>query len=323
VLNAAIVGLGWWGQTLLRAVQGKSEKIRFTRGVTKELDAARELGQANNLVLSDDLSAVLDDPKIEAVVLATPHSLHVEQVIAAARAGKHVFCEKPLSLTRDGAEQAVTACKRANRVLGVGQNKHFWPGMSALRKIVSSGELGTLLHIEGHYSNEHSTKFFASWRDAPDETPGAGMTGTGIHLADAFVALGGPVSEAYTLFRSKRAGHDPRDTVTAVLSFANGLSGTLACVRASPIYWRVHVFGDNASAESLGENELVVRRRGGLVERTVFPAIDSVKAELEAFATAASGGAPYPISPQAMIDTIAAFEAINTSMRTGERVRLS
>ena len=323
MLNAAIVGLGWWGQTLLRAVQGKSELIRFTRGVTKELDAARELGQVNGLTLSDDLSAVLNDPKIDAVVLATPHSLHVEQVIAVARAGKHVFCEKPLSLTRAGAEQAVAACRQAGRVLGVGQNKHFWPGVSALRKIAASGELGTLLHIEGHYSNEHSTKFFAGWRDQPDETPGAGMSGTGIHLADAFIALGGPIAEAYTLFRSTRAGRDPRDTVTALLSFANGLSGTLACVRASPIYWRIHVFGDSASAESLGENELVVRHKGGVVERTMFPAVDSVKAELEAFATAASGGAPYPITPQAMIDTIAAFEAINTSMRTGERVRLS
>src|SRR4029079_3689790 len=135
-------------------------------------------------------------------------------------------------------------CKKAGVAIAVGQNKRFWPSMVELRKVVASGVLGRVLHIEGHYSNENSSNFFAPWRDLPTETPGAGMTGTGIHLLDAFVNLGGPVSRVQAQFMSKRGGHDPRDTVSALFRFENGVSGFLGAVRASPFYWRVHVFGD-------------------------------------------------------------------------------
>ena len=257
------------------------------------------------------------------MVLATPHSLHADQIVAAARAGKHVFCEKPLSLKRADAERAVKACLDAKRVIGVGQNKRFWPAMTALRGVVASGDLGEVMHIEGHYSNENSSNFFAGWRDKPAETPGAGMTGTGIHILDAFVSMAGPVAEVSARFASMRGGHDPRDTISVLFRFKNGMSGTLGAVRPSPFYWRVHAFGDKGSAEALGETELVVRRSGKTIERTVHPAIDSLRAEFDAFAQAVAGGAPYPITPAEMTATIAAFEGIIESIASGKPVEIS
>lgn len=322
MLNAAIVGLGWWGRNIVNAIQGASERLRFVHGVTKEPEAAQELARAHGLRLSTELDAALADPAVEAVVLATPHTLHADQIVRVAHAGKPVFCEKPLSLTRADAERAVAACRTAGVVLGVGQNKRFWPSMRELRRVVASGELGEVLHVEGHYSNENSSNFFASWRDLPSETPGAGMTGTGIHILDAFVSLCGPMADTHARLAVRRGGHDPRDTISALFRFESGVSGFLGAVRASPFYWRVHVFGDAGSAEALGEHELVLRPRGSKAgQSTTYPPVDSLRAELDAFADAVAGRAPYPITPEEMVATIAAFDAVIRSLASGRTER--
>ncbi len=322
MINAAIVGLGWWGKSIADAVQGKSRKLRFVHGVTQELDATRDYAQSKGFRLSATLEEALSDPAVQAVVLATPHSLHCRQVMQVAAAGKAVFCEKPLSLTRADAERAVAACSKAGVPLGVGQNKRFWPSCTELRRVVASGALGRIMHVEGHYSNEHSSKFFAPWRDLPSETPGAGMTGTGIHILDAFANIAGPAEQITAQFISHRAGADPRDTVSVLFKFRNGISGFLGAVRASPLYFRVHVFGDEGSVEALDETRTIIRLRGGKTEVKEFPKIDSVLAEIDAFADAVAGIAPYPITTAEMVDTIGSFETIINSIRTGGTIRL-
>ena len=119
-----------------------------------------------------------------------------------------------------------------------------------------------------------------------------------------------------------RSGTDPRDTLGVSFEFASGLTGYFGAVRASPIYWRVHVFGDEGSAEALGETQLVLRTRGGKVEVRDFPKIDSILAELDAFADAVEGRAPYPIASKEIVDVVAAFEAIITSMATKKPVAI-
>jgi predicted dehydrogenase len=149
------------------------------------------------------------------------------------------------------------------------------------------------------------------------------MTGTGIHLLDAFVSVGGPMSEVNARVAIYRTGRDPRDAASVMFRFASNVSGYFGLVRASPVYWRVHVFGDEGSVEALGETEIVMRARGGKVERREFPKVDSIRVEIDAFADAAAGRSPYPITPSEMVDTIAAFEAIIRSMETGRPVSIS
>lgn len=323
MIDAALIGLGWWGTNILKAVQGKSEKLRFVHGVSKEIDAAVPLAATHGFELSSELDEALSNPRVQAVVLATPHSLHTEQILRVAAAGKPVFCEKPLALRRADARRAVDACRRAGVALGVGQNKRYWPSMQELRRVAAGGALGCLMHIEGHYSNENSSQHFSSWRAAPSETPGAGMTGTGIHILDAFVSIAGPVSEVRAQFVSRRPGPDPRDTVSVLFRFENEVSGMLGAVRASPFYWRVHVFGDEGSVEAIGETRTVVRLPGGKTEVRDFPPRDSLLAEFDAFADAVSGHAPYPITAAEMVDTIGAFEAIARSLDSGSAVRVA
>ena len=320
MIDAAIVGLGRWGRTLVEAVQGKSDKLRFTYVVSRSPDRLRDFAARHRLDLVGDLSPVLADRAIDAVVVATPHSLHCDQTIAVASAGKAVFCEKPLTLTKAEAERAIDACRKAGVVLGVGTDKRFFPALQELLRLVKGGELGRILHLEAHFSNEVAGTF-SEWRYSPDESPAGGMTGTGIHMLDALVALAGPVRRVQALLLSHKPPPDPHDSLSALLEFTSGVSATLAIVRSTPAYFRLHAFGREASAEALGRTDLVLRRSGEEPQHLSFPPVDSVRANLEAFADAVAGVAPYPIRTEEILDTVAAFEAIAKAAKSGEPVR--
>jgi predicted dehydrogenase len=169
VLTAAVIGLGWWGKTLVESVQGTSDEITFAAAVTgTSSDEARAFAERHGMRTLDSLDAALADEQIEAVVLATPHSLHTAEVIAAAAAGKHVFCEKPFALTKADAEAAVEAVTRAGVTVGLGYNRRFHPEMARLRDAVRSGELGVVLHVEANmtFPNALSLKP-EQWRADP------------------------------------------------------------------------------------------------------------------------------------------------------------
>jgi len=122
MINAAIVGLGWWGKTLVESVQGTSGDIQFVAGATRtKSPETLAFAEAQRFRLADNYAALLADPKVDAVVLATPHSLHAQELAAAAAAGKHVFCEKPFALTKADAEASAEAARKAGITLGLGQ----------------------------------------------------------------------------------------------------------------------------------------------------------------------------------------------------------
>ena len=323
MLDAAIIGLGRWGQNYVNSVQGASERLRFTRGVVTNPDKSRQFAAKHGLRLSTDYAELLADRAIRMIVLATPNSQHPAQVIAAAKAGKAVLCEKPLALTRADAERAVSACAAADVPLGVGQDKRYWPSMQEMKRVVDSGVLGELLHIEGHFSNENaSRKLQFGWRESPAESPGGSITATGIHVLDAYINLLGPLRRVSTQHIVKRPPPESLDTLAITFEFANRVSGVLCGVRATPLYWRVHVFGNQGSAEAISPNELILRTSGGNFERRTFEPVNALRANLEAFADAIEGRAEYPIPTAQMIDVIAGMEAIVMSLDTAAAVTL-
>ena len=316
MIHAAIVGLGRWGRNLVQASLGR-EEFRITHAVEPDIGNARDFCSEHHLELFDNLDAVLADSTVGAVLLATPHSLHPALVKACAAARKEVFCEKPLALHRADAVDMFDACRKANVMLAVGHSRRFWPSMRALRDIVASGQLGTILHVEGHNSNENSNSVVAGWRLSPEESPGGGLTGAGLHILDAFVSMLGPVRRVYAQFNSREPGPPAVDTAMMTLDFANGVTGTLATVRATPFYWRVHVFGTKGSAEVLDEATLVLRMTGNKPERTAYPPIDVLRAELDAFVDAIQGKRPFPVPEVEVLSTLEAFEAALQSMTSG------
>jgi predicted dehydrogenase len=319
MIRGAIVGLGRWGRSLVAAAH-EHPRLQIVRAVEPDIAAARDFAGRHHLELSSDLNDVLADPTINAILLATPHSLHPAQVIACAAARKQVFCEKPLALRRTDAVRMFDACRKAGVVLAVGHNRRFWPSMAALRGIVASGELGTLLHIEGHNSNENSQNIMSGWRLSPEESPGGGLTGAGLHVLDAFVSLLGPVRQVCAKLHSREEGPPPLDTAMLAMDFVNGVTGTLSTVRATPFYWRIHVFGTQGSAEVLDETTLIRRVSGHAPERQTLPAIDVLRAELDAFADAIDGKRPFPVPEADVLATLSAFEAALDSMACGQSV---
>jgi predicted dehydrogenase len=320
MINVAMVGLGRWGQTVLNSIQGKSERLRVVHGVTKEPDAARELSTRHGFTLSTELDDAIADPAVQAVILATPHSLHVAQICQVAAAGKPVWCEKPLALTRAEAERAVAAVRDARISLGSGNNKRCFASMRELKRVVDSGAIGQVLHIEGHFSNEHSTRVTGGWRDDPSESPGAGLTGAGLHVLDAFVNLAGPIAYVDARTVSRKPPPDPRDAVAALVQFAGGATGVMGTVRAAPMFWRCHVFGTDGSAEARGEDTLIVGKIGSETHEQVFEHVDSLRVLLEAFADAVEGKAPFPVRPEQMLEVIGAFEATVKSLEQGKPI---
>ena len=318
MIHCAIVGLGRWGRNLVEAAAKGGLKV--TRAVETDLGRARDFCALHHLDLTDDLDAVVTDRTIDAVLLATPHSLHLPQVIAAASAGKQVFCEKPLALRREHASLMFSACRNAGVTLAVGHNRRFWPSMRALREIVVSGELGTILHVEGHNSNENSQSITEGWRLLAEESPGGGLTGAGLHVLDGFVSLLGPARQVYARLSRREAGPPPQDSAMLAIDFANGVTATLATVRATPFYWRVHVFGTKGSAEVLGEGTMVLRKSGHQPQTLSYPAIDVLGAELAAFADTIENGKPYPVPEADVLATLSAFEAALQSMQSGQPV---
>ena len=316
MIHLGLVGLGWWGERLLDAAAGSS-KLRFVHAVSPRPEMRAALAGRHGLRLSPDIATMLADDAVRAVVLATPHSLHRAQIEAVARAGKPVFCEKPLTLTRADAVASVRACEQAGVLLALGHNRRFLPALAELHKIIAAGTLGKLLHVEGHVSNQNSGANFAPWRHDEDESPAGGLTGTGIHMLDCFVNLLGPVARVSTQLVSWKPAPGALDSLAVLLRFRNGMSGTLAMVRATPTVWRLHIFGTEANVENHDETEIVLRAGSRPPERHSLPVVDTLRLELDAFADAVTGRAPYPIPTDQMIATVAVFEAITRSVAAG------
>jgi predicted dehydrogenase len=323
MIDAAVIGLGRWGKNIVESVQGKSKRLRVIRGVSKEPDLVRDFAATKGFELSTEFEDAIQDPRVQAVFLATPHSLHVGQISAVAAARKAVWCEKPLALTRAEAERAVAATKSAGVPFALGNNKRCFSSMRELKRAVADGVIGEILHIEGNFTNEHSTRVKGGWRDDPRESPGGGMTGAGLHLIDAFINLVGPIETVDARVHSQKAPPDPRDAAAALVQFSSGATGVLATVRAAPMYWRIMVFGTKGWAEAREETTLTVAKVGEQPVTQVYPAVDSLGVLLEAFGETIQTGKPFPVSTSEMLDVAGAFEAIIQSMAENRPVDVS
>ncbi len=322
MLRAAIVGLGAWGQRLVNSVQG-SDCIQFVAGATRTVEASAGFARERGFPLYADYRKVLADPDIDAIVLATPHSLHAQHVTEAAAAGKHVYVEKPFTLDRASAQDAVDACRRAHVTLAVGFNRRFRTAMAELRRLVTSNALGQVLHVEGsHHGPLAVARSIDHWRSQRSETPGGGMTAKGVHVLDLMVSMVGHVRSINACCERRVSAADVDDVTAMTLRFTSGVSGYLSTVLSTAYYWRLHVMGSRGWAELRNERILTTCETGGKPRTIEYPENDTVRAALEAFAAAATGGAPYPVTGEDAVNSAAAIEAVVRSAATQAEVIL-
>jgi predicted dehydrogenase len=317
MLDAAIVGLGAWGQRLVRSAKD-SAKLRVVAGTTRTRAKAQAFAAGHGIRLVDGYEAVLADPAIDAVLLATPHSIHGAQVIAAAKAGKHVYVEKPFTLDGPSAREAAEACAKAGTTLAVAFTRRFRPAIVEMRRLIASGELGQVLHVEGSsHGPPRQQRGGDSWRARRDENPGGAMTAKGVHVLDVMLWMGGQ-ARAVTAFSDRREFPvDVDDVTTMLLRFDTGATGYLSTIYSTATYWRLHVAGSKGWAELRDERFLTTCPIGGKPVATEFPDGDIVRAALEGFADAVAGRARYPVPPDDAVNSSAILEAIERSVATG------
>ena len=325
MINAAVIGLGWWGKILGRELS-RSGRFRVIRLVDLRVDAARDITEPPDAVFSTRLEDALSDPGVQMVVLATPHAEHDAQISAAARAGKHVFSEKPLSLTAAGAKASIRACQQAGVVLGIGHERRFEPPMMEMLRLAKTGALGTLLQVETNFSHD---KFLAlapdNWRLSPMHAPAGGMTATGIHLIDLAVEVLGPAVSVLARSATLASNFPSGDCVSTLINHACGANSTVNVMLNTPFISYFRVFGnlgwvevkDKAHLEAPEGWLLTHCRKDGKPQVYEFPVATPVRDNILAYADAIEGKAPYPISAVAMLRTISTLEAVFKSAASG------
>jgi len=335
MIRAAIVGLGWWGKTLVESAVN-SDAIRFvagaTRTVTPEVEA---FANKNGFRLMANYEAVLADRDIDAVVLATPHSMHGAQVVAAAAAEKHVFCEKPFTLTKREAENAIAAVRKAGVTLALGYNRRMHPEMNKLRDMIRTGELGTILHVEATMTFPNVLFINPShWRADKKETPLGGLMPMGVHAVDGMIDLCGPIDHVFAQSFRRAAPIDADDTTSILFRMKEGMSGYLGTMTTTGPGFSFQVFASKGWLRLEGVTHVAgassEERRMRLFGTCKFQPVkgegktwqaattDISRVALETFAKAAMGGPAYPIPYDQMIHGVAVTEAIVRSAGLGK-----
>ena len=329
MVRVAVVGLGWWGRIIVQLLKG-SAKLKAVK-VVDPSPLAVEFAREQGVPLVADLGGALADREVDAVVLCTPHSLHTDQIVAAAKARKHVFCEKPLSLSRAEVMRAIDAVKANGVQLAVGHEKRFEPPLVELARLAQSGALGTLLQIEANFSQDKFLSMPAdNWRLSAKEAPAGPLTATGIHLVDLSVRFMGPAESVYASVKQLGSQLANGDTLAILANFKSGGHALISAVLATPYDGRFAVYGSKGWAEVRDKSHpespqgwtLTTALRGEQKRSLDYPPAPAVLANLEAFADAIEGRAPYPVPHEQMIGTVSALEAVVKSTRSGavERV---
>ena len=328
MINAAIVGLGWWGKTLVESVSGVSDEIRFVAATTRsKTDDDKAFCKLHKLDLRESFETVIEDDDVDAVVLVTPNSMHAAQVIAAANKGKHVFCEKPMALTGADAQAAVDACENNGVKLAVGYSRRFHPEMTDLRNRIRAGELGTILHCEATMTFPNGLFLKpGAWRASKDETPCGGLTPMGVHAIDGFIDLCGEIDEVYAQSFRRIVEVDADDTTSILFRMKDGMSGYLATMTATGGGFNFQVYGSKGFVKLEGMTHIAgapsEERRFQLFSDCTFKPVkgpakkwqaakfDVARAALDGFAVASRGGEPYLITNAEHVHCAAVTEAI-------------
>lgn len=323
-LRLGIVGLGWFGRELARGAQatGDAEVVScFARSDESRVSFAADVGCRP----ADSVEALLGDPEVDAVVLATPHSTHVDLTVRAAAAGKHVFVEKPLALNVADADRAIEATDAAGVVLQVGHNRRRMPANRRIGAMIRDGELGTVLQLEGFHSAPGGFRpNLPPWRSDPAECPAGGMTALGIHTVDTFAAWVGRARRV-SAFSTRVAGLTDLDEATTVmLEFDGGVLGTIGTSYFTAPIVSVAAFGTEAVVRSDldGERVLVQRRGERIPTEEAVDTIDSIADEIAEFVRCARTGQPPETGGPEGRYVAAVLEAIGESAATGRTVDL-
>jgi predicted dehydrogenase len=328
VIALGFVGLGWWGRELARAASALRPRLRVARCFSpienERGDFAREFGAQP----CASLDALLAAPDVDAVILATPHSLHGSQIEAAAGARKHVFVEKPMTLAAADGRRALAACRARGVTLAVGHNRRLLAGPAHIRQAIAAGRLGTVLHAEANFSTPEGLRLDdRHWRARAAESPGGALAPLGIHVIDMFHFLFGEVERVSAMTARRTMTTELDDTAAVLLRFRSGVTGYFGSLYATPYTSEFTVYGSagkaslHATRPDAPEDRptLDLQPVDGSPERIPVPWVDTTRRQLECFADAIEGKGAVAVDGEDALRNVALLEAILASAASGGR----
>jgi predicted dehydrogenase len=283
----------------------RADRCTIVAIASRDLERARAVAaQAGIPVAHGSYQALLADPDVDAVYIPLPNHLHAEWVIAAARAGKHVLCEKPLALTAADAERMIEACEAEGVRLMEAFMYRLHPSWVAVRELVASGRIGRLVAVQSWFSYYNDDP--ANIRNVREYGGGA-LFDIGCYNVNLSRLLfdGEPDRVTASIVRDPRSGVDV--LTSGQLQFGDGVA-TFTCAIRSESDQRVHIYGSEGRI-SIGipfnippdrPTEVYLTRGGDppvapATETLTFEPADPYAVEAEQFARAILDGGPTPV----------------------------
>jgi predicted dehydrogenase len=314
-VKVASVGLGWWGKELARGARAAGLEVVSCYARTEE--ARNAFAGEVGCQPASRLEEVLADPTIDALLVATPHRTHRHLVEAAARAGKHVFIEKPLAMSVEDARACVEAGQAAGIVLQVGFQRRRHPAHREMKRLIDDGSMGDIESLEANHSLPNRIPENA-WRWDEEESPLGSMTSLGIHQIENFHYLAGPINRVGAMSRQGRSVSIDEATAL-VFEFASGAVGTLVSSFFTP--WRIglSLHGTMGAAFADQDGAVLGYQPRGENRPTDVPlrAVDAVVDQLAEFAACVREGKRPEVSGVEGLAVVAVLEAARRSVATG------
>ena len=339
-VKVGIVGLGRWARTLTRAVQqsGKLKIVAAYGVLPQERESYRaELGDPYGIRVTQDLATLLSDPEVEGAILTVPNEEHWPVAREVARAGKHVYTEKPIANTVPEALQIAGLQQQYGVTVTVGHSARLMAGIRQIKEAIDAGELGRVTFMETNFSNFRGLSFTpAMWRWYRDKAPGGVLSLLGIHQIDVLRYLGGEMLEV-TSMSSKLSptGMETDDQSMTLIRFADGKVGYVGACWTSPGVFAVRVFGQKGlmhyeidfdawdTPERLHETATLYLQRGkdGYARREPIPirSSDMFRQELDMFADTVRSGQPSELTAENASASLAVVYAAIRSLESGGR----
>jgi predicted dehydrogenase len=326
MLGVGIVGGGRVCHAHARALAANAELFEL-RGIV-DVDAARaaELGARYGCATYTDYRVLLERPEIDVITIALPNHLHAEVTIAACRAGKHVFVEKPMALTLDECDAMVEAAEAARVKLMVGHTQHFFALNIAAHRIIRSGELGELVQMTDTWYKPFGLSFRLPW--FLDRAQGGGMWQmNGAHMVDRMLWLSdSPVVAVKAWIGNKLIRQNADDTAIAILHHASGVHAVLSHAgyeRGDERWWGEFICtGGMLKLSTFAPGAGLWVAREDRYEPVEIAPHDPFTFEFEQFGRSIREDTPEPITPAYARHIVEVLLAAEESARTGREVLL-
>ncbi len=333
-VKMGIVGLGRWAKVLTRAVAGKSNQLQIVAGYSRSADKRGKFEQEFGVPAVPDMQTLLSHPEIKGVILTVPNEQHWPLAEQVAKAGKHVYTEKPIAQTLEDGLKIEALQKQYGITVTVGHSARLMAGIRIIKEHIERGDLGRVAFMEANFSNERALELTPqTWRWYKDRAPGGNLSQLCIHMFDVVHMLGGPVVEVSSMSsKLSPVGAEVDDQSMNIVRFADGKLGYVGSSWTSPGIFAVRVFGAKGlmhyeidfgtwdTPHLLHKNSVLYIQRGkdgwGKREELKVPESDMFRAELEMFAESCTSGKPGELTAH---NGNVAVAMVNAALRSLEK----